>query len=1089
MDFGLLGPLEVRGDHGPLPLGERKQRALLGLLLLHPNRVLARTQLIDELWGDPPVTAAKAVQVYVSRLRKLLPDGTLLTRPPGYLLAVEPEAIDLQRFERLVAAARSVDPARASGLLQNALSLWRGVPLAEFADEPFARVESARLRDLRLVALEQWIEAELALGRHAELVGELESLVAEEPHRERFRGQLMLALYRSGRQAEALAAYRAAWNALDELGIEPSERLRLLEKQILGQDAALDQRRRRLLSTGAADRGPLPGLLVPAPAFPFVGRAAEMTTLRSLFERAEGGEGGVVLLAGEAGAGKTRLVRELAHEAAARGVLVLYGASDAAVSSPYEPIRQWFEFLVPACDADVLRECLGGRGEQVSRLVPELASLTAASARPSAVDQPDRFVLQGAVTDLLKRIGRLQPLLLVLEDVHWADGETLQLLRRLGRAAPEAPMLVIGTFRHRGEEIGEELSGTLADLSRLDGVTRLAVGNLSREDIGAFIRASAESDATEELAGALGELTNGTPLLLCELWRDMVETGAVEVSHARVRLARPPEGLRGRERINDIVRQRLSRLSHEAVVILELGAVAGPRFELQVLSEASGFDPDTLVATVEEAVRHGMLEELPELAPACTFTHELVRRAVYDRIRRVRRPELHLRVGRALEHIHSADPRRVLPELAHHFTLAAPVCGSGPGVDYNLRAAEAAMGSLAFGEAAAGLSRALELGMSDPHEQARVQVELGYLLYKTGKSSESEAILTASLDAATALEERGLAARALVHRASLRMNTDAGADLEQVLPVAESAIETFTELGDSVGLAQAEGLLGFALRSRGRLTASCAALERALVHAAASGDHTTRGHVLAQLGGSICEGPIPVSVAIPRCRALLDSSGGDRGLEAEISRYLGLLFTMAARFDEAREQLQKTSIVYDELNRYGTSRRTVAEAKEFAGDIDGARQELAEMWRHYRDAGGGRSDTRALGAAWRLALLYCDEGRWAEAADCLAYGRDVPEPADFRPSTVLRLAADARVAAHDGKIAEALRLAGRAVELAGRGEMLNLTARVYLAYAEVHRRCGDTAAAGAARVTALRLYEAKGNIAAATRLLDPMADV
>ncbi len=167
VEFRLLGTLEARTGKGPLPLGGPKQRALLALFLLNANRVLARERLIDELWGTgPPETAVKAVQVYVSRLRKLLPDGMLVTRSPGYLLEVEPEALDLQRFERLLAEARRSDPALASGLLREALGLWRGPPLAEFADLAFARAEAGRLENMRRAALEERIEADLTLGSH-----------------------------------------------------------------------------------------------------------------------------------------------------------------------------------------------------------------------------------------------------------------------------------------------------------------------------------------------------------------------------------------------------------------------------------------------------------------------------------------------------------------------------------------------------------------------------------------------------------------------------------------------------------------------------------------------------------------------------------------------------------------------------------------------------------------------------------------------------------------------------------------------------------------------------------------------------------
>ncbi len=246
MEYRVLGPLEVRDGAEPIPLAGAKQRVLLALLLINANHVVSRDRLVEELWGgEPPETAVQSVQVYVSRLRKLLPPETLLTRAPGYLLEVEPDALDLQRFERLLGEGRKAlaqgNAEAASELLHEALALWRGPALAEFVFEPFAQSEIGRLEDLRLAAVEERIESDLALGRHADLIGELEALVSENPYRERLRGQLMLALYRSGRQAEALEAYQAARRALvDELGIEPSAELQHLEKQILTHDKTLD---------------------------------------------------------------------------------------------------------------------------------------------------------------------------------------------------------------------------------------------------------------------------------------------------------------------------------------------------------------------------------------------------------------------------------------------------------------------------------------------------------------------------------------------------------------------------------------------------------------------------------------------------------------------------------------------------------------------------------------------------------------------------------------------------------------------------------------------------------------------------------
>jgi DNA-binding SARP family transcriptional activator/DNA-binding beta-propeller fold protein YncE len=242
LDFRLLGPLEVRDGDRPLPLGGRKQRTLLAILLLHANEVVSSDTLIDGLWGEhAPKTAGTALQVYVSNLRKLLSAERLETRTPGYLLHVEPDELDLARFERLASEGNGDDPQTAASALAEALTLWRGRPLADFAYDSFAQGEIVRLEELRLAAVEQRIEAELKLGRHAELVGELEALVAEHPHRERLITQLMLALYRSGRQTEALEAYRHARQVLvEELGIEPSPALRELEKAILAQDPALE---------------------------------------------------------------------------------------------------------------------------------------------------------------------------------------------------------------------------------------------------------------------------------------------------------------------------------------------------------------------------------------------------------------------------------------------------------------------------------------------------------------------------------------------------------------------------------------------------------------------------------------------------------------------------------------------------------------------------------------------------------------------------------------------------------------------------------------------------------------------------------
>jgi len=303
MEFRLLGPLEVVEHDRSLPLGGRKQRSLLAVLLLHANEVVSIERLIDDLWGEaPPATVAKSIQVYASGLRKLLGEGRLVTRTPGYVLRVDASELDVARFERLVAEAGDADPGTAVQKLREGLALWRGPPLADLAYEPFAQAPIARLGELRLAAFEQRIDAALAAGRHAEPIGELEALVRDHPLRERLQAQLMLCLYRSGRQAEALETYQAARRALvGELGIEPGRRLRELHQAILVQDPGLE------LTTpeepaGARRRSEL------------VGRGPELAALEHGLDDAFAGRGRLFLLAGEPGIGKSRLAEELARD-------------------------------------------------------------------------------------------------------------------------------------------------------------------------------------------------------------------------------------------------------------------------------------------------------------------------------------------------------------------------------------------------------------------------------------------------------------------------------------------------------------------------------------------------------------------------------------------------------------------------------------------------------------------------------------------------------------------------------------------------------------------------------------------------------
>ena len=328
VQFRMLGPLELVDGERTVALGGGRQRTLLLALLLHANEVVSSDGLIETLWGErPPASAAKLVQGFVSTLRRVLGDGRLETRAPGYLLRVEAGELDVDRFESLTAEARTASPERAVELLDEALALWRGPPLPELRYVDIAQPELARLEGMRCLALELRFEAELALGRHREVLPELERFAATEPLRERLRGQLMLALYRSGRQADALAVYAAGRRTLvEELGIEPGAELKELERQILAHDPALDLESARAVAPGARPAGNLP-----TPSTPFLGRRRELTEVVGLLSQQEVR---LLTLTGPGGSGKTRLAVRAGAEIAERYPAGVWWASLAALRDP-----------------------------------------------------------------------------------------------------------------------------------------------------------------------------------------------------------------------------------------------------------------------------------------------------------------------------------------------------------------------------------------------------------------------------------------------------------------------------------------------------------------------------------------------------------------------------------------------------------------------------------------------------------------------------------------------------------------------------------------------------------------------------------
>jgi DNA-binding SARP family transcriptional activator len=715
MEFSILGPLEVRTDGRAVALGGVKPRALLTVLLLRANQSVSAEHLALALWGDDaPPGAVKTVQVHVSRLRKSLADPeALVTTPGGYQLRVGPGELDVERFERQLedghAALAAGNPQEAAAALHEALALWRGPPLAEVAALPFAPPEITRLEERRLAALELRVEADLELGRHAELIAELQHVTSEHPWRERLHGQLMLALYRSGRQADALTAYRDARRVLvDELGIEPGRPLRELETAILEQDPRLD-----LVPT--TDEAAEPGNS-------FVGRDAQLEELRAGLAAAFAGRGQLLLVSGEPGAGKSRLAEEFAREAGARGARILTGRCWEAGGAPaYWPWVQSLRACVREADPALLRAQLGTGAVELAQILPELReSLPGLPDPPSLNPEEARFRLLYATAEFLRKTCAAQPTVLVLDDLHAADPPSLILLRYLARELGSMRLLVVGAFRDVDPVPGHPLSEMLVEVSREPGTHRLMLGGLSESEVASYVELAAPTIASPELGRDLHQKTEGNPLFVAETVRLLSLEGVPTDPEAGPRLAIPLN-------VRDVIARRLTYLSEECNRLLLLASVLGREFAVDALARLAGVSVDALLDHLDEAIAARVVADVPGGGGHLRFSHVLIRDTLFDGIAGPRRAQLHRLAAEALENLygdslerHEETPERVLALAQHWFEAGAPARA----VAYYRRGGELALRVFANYEAAEALTRGVDLVRQMPPSTDRDEQEL-----------------------------------------------------------------------------------------------------------------------------------------------------------------------------------------------------------------------------------------------------------------------------------------------------------------------------------------------------------------------------
>ncbi|GAA4563989.1 hypothetical protein GCM10023176_09140 [Micromonospora coerulea] len=691
--FGVLGPVEVVGAAGPVPLKGTRQRAVLARLLVARGRVVPVDRLVGALWDEPPAGAVAALRTFVADLRRALepdrpprqPARLLVTTPPGYALTAAPDAVDAWRFEAAVGGSAELlatgRPDRARADLDAALARWRGPAYAEFADRPWARAEIDRLDELRMLAVERRAEALLALDRPAEAASDLRAHATAQPLREDAWHLLAVALYRAGRQGDALAALRRARATLvGELGVDPGPRLRQLEADILAQAPQLSPR----AATPPPGRAPsLAGGALPAPSprdaaapmpaagaadRPLLGRGEELARLeRAAGEVAARGRPGLALVSGEAGGGKTALVEALTAGLAARGWTTAWGRSPEYAGAPVA--WPWAQVTAALTSGGAAGPGPAGAEPSIGTGADAGAPGDPSPAGAAGTAQEDpavaRFRLHRAAGARLTAAVARHPVVVVLDDLHWADPDTLDLLTALlgGPEPVSGPVLVVGTYR--ATEISPELTATLARLARTEPV-RVYLGGLSEAATGELAGVVAGRELDAPTVRLLHRRSGGNPFFVRELARLLAAEGAAA-------LAAVPAGVR------DVIRHRLARLPEATRTVLRQAAVIGRDADPDVLAALAG-DEATLDA-LDQAAQAGFLT-----AQGTRFTHILVRDTLYGDLSGPRRAHWHTLVGEAIERLRPDD----VAALAHHFAHAASRATAPRAARYARAAAEQA---------------------------------------------------------------------------------------------------------------------------------------------------------------------------------------------------------------------------------------------------------------------------------------------------------------------------------------------------------------------------------------------------------------
>ena len=660
LDIHLLGPVGAERDGEAVSLGGPPQRAVLARLAIAAGQVVAVDRLVADVWaGEPPATAVNTLQSYVSLLRRALGDPRHLRREgSGYVLTVSRDQIDATRFEDRVAAGRAAiasAPDAALVELDAALDEWRGRALGDFADEEWARPAAVRWEELRLAAVEARSDALLALARRGDAAGEP---AVTPPH--------------------------------EVSAVSPPD--------VIVAEVATDP---------GADPGPepspvpLPGPAVRCGTADFVGRTAQLAALHRIWNGVLTGHSHLALMVGEAGAGKSRLAARFAAEVHEQGAVVLWGRATAEAIVPFEPMVEAIRTALRTISPEARRRVAGERGH-LSLLLPELEQLVpevrAAPAEPSV----ERYLLFESVAEVLRSESAGYPLLIVLDDLHWADAPSLKMVEHVLRHEQPGRVMVLGAARAPADAPTPALDQLAIDLGRDRLLSRVVVNGLATSDVGDLLRADGRDAG---MAGELHEATGGNAFFLTELIRH--GNGS-------------PLGGELPESIRAMVGVRLDRLDRTVTHVLNLTAIAGPAATLPVLERASGLDGDRLLDAVDTALAAGLL--LEDGAGRLAMPHALIGQAVVSRLGRTRRLDLHRRLADALEQ--AGEPQSSPGTLAHHLIEAGSLADRSQRVSAALAAGRHALDVAAYEDATRWCERvtALLTDRTDPAQRTEAAV-------------------------------------------------------------------------------------------------------------------------------------------------------------------------------------------------------------------------------------------------------------------------------------------------------------------------------------------------------------------------------